>query len=87
MTVGISWYRSETYARCLAIFDDSSDLPDTFEEWLALAEHTEAQVAQHVMKVTRVDIDPDTFPAWCTANGFAKIDKHARLAYGNAIAD
>lgn len=81
--VGIGWYRPETYAHCLKIFDDRNDLPDTFEEWKQLAERTERQLAAQGMKTVRVDIDPNTFPAWCRKNGFAKIDKHARMAFGN----
>ena len=84
--VGIGWYRPETYDRCLAIFDDASDLPDTFDEWLALAEKTERQLKSQGMKVVRVEIDPDTFPQWCTDEGYSKIDKHARMAFGNMMA-
>jgi len=83
MAVGIGWYRPETYAKCLAIFEDRADLPATYSEWLMLAERTEKQVTQQGLTVVRVDIDPDTFPAWCKANGFTRIGKEARMAYGN----
>lgn len=82
--VGIGWYRPETYAQCLEIFDDRDDLPASFEEWKQLAERTEQQLVAQGMKTVRVDIDPATFPEWCRENGFGRIDKHARMAFGNA---
>lgn len=84
--VGIGWYKPETYAQCLAIFDDRDDLPDSFAEWKQLAENTEQQLAAQGIKTVRAEIDPRTFPTWCSENGFEKIDKHSRMAYGNAKA-
>ncbi len=84
--VGIAWYKAETYARCLELFDDRDDLPDAFDDWRQLAERTEQKLAYQGIKTVRVDIDPRTFPAWCSESGFAKLDKHARMAYGNAKA-
>lgn len=84
--VGIGWYKPETYAQCLEIFDDRDDLPSSFEDWKRLAESTEQQLAAQGMKTVHVEIDPRTFPAWCSENGFAQIDKHARMAFGNAKA-
>jgi hypothetical protein len=86
VAVGIAWYRADAYARCLEIFDDASDLPATFEEWLRLAKRAEEQVHRQGMKVVRAEIDPNLFPGWCATNGFSKIDKHARMAYGTVIA-
>lgn len=84
--VGIGWYRPETYKPCLSIFDDASDLPHTFDEWLALAKKTEAQLKRQGMKVVRVEMDPETFLKWCAAEGYTTIDKHARMAFGNMMA-
>ena len=81
--VGIAWYRKETYGRCPDIFDDASELPDTFEEWQILAKSTEASVLSSGIKAIRVEIDPHTFPAWCNQHGFRRIDKCARVAFGN----
>lgn len=81
--VGIGWYTRETYPLCLAIFADAANLPDTFDEWLVKAEQTEKQLRQQGMRVVRVEIDPKTFPSWCSANGFSKIDTKARCHYGN----
>jgi len=84
--VGISWFRPETYDACMSIFSDANDLPDTYEDWLIRAKQAEEQVTRQGMKVVRVDIDPETFPKWCAANGYANIDKHARMFFGNAKA-
>ena len=81
--VGISWFRPETYDACMSVFSDSDDLPDTYKDWLALAEQAERQVASQGMKVVRVDIDPNAFPKWCAANGHSQLDKHARMMFGN----
>ena len=67
--VGITWYRPETYRRCLAIFEDSSNLPDTYFEWLVRAEEWEKQSKREGLKVVRAEIDPVTFPGWCADHG------------------
>lgn len=84
--VGISWYKPNTYERCLEIFDDAVDLPDTFDKWVYLAEQIEKQLQDQGMRIVRVEINPDTFPNWCVEHGFSKMDKHAREAYGNTVA-
>lgn len=84
--VGIGWYKAETYSQCLKIFDDRDDLPDSFEDWQQFAVRTEQQLAAQGMKTVRVEIDPTTFSAWCRENGFARVNKDARMAYGNAKA-
>jgi len=83
---GIAWYRPETYAQCLAIFDDAADMPDTFDEWLPLAEQTELHAMEQGMSVIRVEINPKTFPQWCAEEGYIKIDSRARSAYSSFMA-
>jgi hypothetical protein len=70
----------------LAIFDDADDLPDSFDNWLVLAEKTAKQVSNQGMMVIRAEIDPDTFPQWCADRGHANIDSYARIAYANFVA-
>lgn len=84
--VGIAWFTRETYDDCMSLFEDSDQLPDTYDDWLIRAKQAEEQVARQGMKIVRAIIDPKTFPAWCAANGFANIDKQARMAFGNAKA-
>jgi hypothetical protein len=83
--VGIGWYRPETYERCLAIFDDASKLPRTYDDWLVRAVEAEKQARDKGLRVVRVEIDPDTFPRWCADEGFTKIDEHARQVFGNIV--
>jgi len=84
--IGIGWYRADTYQKCLAIFEDRADLPNTFEEWLVQAERAERQIQSGGIRAIRVEIDPLSFPRWCRENGFSRIDREARMAYGNAKA-
>jgi len=81
--VGIAWYTESTYRRCLDIFDDASGFPDTFAEWLKLAESTENQLAIDGVESIRAEIDPETFPDWCSIRGIDKLDSDARMAFGN----
>lgn len=82
-TAGIGWYTRENYPQCLALFDDANSLPATFDDWLAKAEKAEADLRRQGLRVVRVDIDPQTFPAWCKANGFSRLDTRARAQYGS----
>ena len=84
--VGITWYRPETYQRCLAIFEDSSELPDTFLEWRVRAEEAEKERMSLGLKVVRVEIDPVTFPRWCADHGYPNVDTHARMAFASMMA-
>lgn len=82
--VGIGWYRPETYTKCLEIFSDRLNFPESYEEWEILAQRTERQMIAQGMRVIRAEIDPATFPLWCSNNGFTTIDQYARMAFGNA---
>lgn len=64
--------------KCLAIFDDPGYYPITFDEWFGQAQNSEKELLRRCSKVIRVVIDPNTFPAWCAANGFDAVDAKAR---------
>ena len=81
--VGMAWYTRSAYPLCLAIFSDAADYPDTFDEWLTKAEQTEKKLRQQGVRVIRAEIDPNTFPSWCAANGFSNVDTQARCHYAN----
>ena len=80
---GIAWYRRDTYARCVAIFEDGRDLPATFDEWLVIAKQAERDCFERGIKALRIEIDPNKFPAWCADHGFTKIDSQARADFEN----
>ena len=76
--VGISWYRPDNFEQCLAVFDDASEMHDTYKDWLADAELTEATAKNRGLLVMRINIDPVEFPKWCEREGFAEINNQAR---------
>lgn len=80
---GIPWYRRDTYERCLAIFEDAADLPDTFDAWRLKAKQVEDGLLSKGERVVRAEIDPDTFVEWCAAGGFNKVDSEARCHFAN----
>lgn len=83
--VGMAWYKRENFGRLMAAFEDRDKLHRSFDEWLRDAEAgRKAQEAKGI-RVVCVDIDPDTFPAWCAASGLG-INAEARMKYASLIA-
>jgi hypothetical protein len=78
--LGISWYRKEDYPRLLSIFEDSDNLPRTFEKWFLQATAFENGVIKSGKRVFRIIIDPNSFPGWCAANKL-KVNTHARQLF------
>jgi hypothetical protein len=83
--LGIAWYRGENYGRLLDIFEDSDNLPATYEEWFVRAEASRKTLEADGARVICVDIDPDKFSKWCTENG-RKPNSRARIEFCNAMA-
>ena len=84
-TIGIAWFKDEaTYRRALAIFGDPENMPATFEAWKALVGKELEMIKESGNIALRVDIDPDTFPAWCASRGFAATSQ-GRTAFVNHI--
>ena len=65
----IYWINEEDYPALLRIFDDGSKLPNTWREWLKIAEEMERGLTSYGHVVLRVRIDPDKFIDWCTNKG------------------
>lgn len=83
--VGMAWYKREHFERLRSVFEDGHVLHRSFDEWLRDAEKgRKAQEAKGV-RVVCVDIDPDTFPVWCAANG-KRVNAQGRMEYANLIA-
>jgi len=78
--LGIAWYRREDYERLKAMFIDGDNLPDTYDEWLTIANRTYNVMSAGGLVVVKALIDPETFPEWCSANG-EKLDRQARSTY------
>jgi hypothetical protein len=83
--VGIAWYRPETYARLITMFEDGEKLHRTYEDWLVDAERARKSYEVAGIKVVCVDIDPDKFPKWCIENGH-RLNAKARSDYANIVA-
>jgi hypothetical protein len=82
---GIAWYRSQDYDRLKTMFPDGWKLPDTFEEWLEIAQILYDKLTADGHLVVKAYIDPNTFPEWCRAKGM-EMDADARMDFGNDCA-
>jgi hypothetical protein len=67
--VGVYWVKEEDYPALLEIFEDGDKLPPSWKEWLKMAEEMERGLKAYGHPVMRVNIDPGTFPDWCTNHG------------------
>jgi hypothetical protein len=83
--VGVPWYRKGDYLRLRGLFADGERLHETYGEWLAAARRTEARLAKQGHRVIHVEIEPDKFVAWCSAQHLVP-DGKARLRYANECA-
>lgn len=89
--IGIAWYKDEAaYRRALAVYYDPSAMPATYEEWQAVVAREREEIRGAGNIALRVDIDPDTFRAWCKENdvppdsaGRTKFVRRAEFAYEN----
>lgn len=75
--VGVVWYRREDYGRILAIMADADKLPATWDKWFYSADKLVRHLTKQGAIVEKVQIDPETFPAWCAARGL-NLDAEAR---------
>jgi hypothetical protein len=83
--VGIAWFKDEaTYRRALAIFTDSDNMPASFEDWKALVERQRELIKDSGNVALRVDIDPETFTAWCASRGY-RPNSQGRIAFVNHV--
>jgi hypothetical protein len=81
--IGIAWFQDEAaYSRALAIFIDSGNMPASFAAWKAIVERELELIKASGHTALRVDIDPETFTAWCASHGF-KPNSQGRIAFVN----
>lgn len=78
--IGLAWFRKEDYPALRRIFEDGHKMPTTWKEWLEGAEEMEERAKAQGVIVERVYFDPDTFPAWCAAQG-VPVDRQGRHAF------
>jgi hypothetical protein len=83
----VVWFRREDYDRIRLIVDDPDNFPDSFDEWLDLADRQFAHWLRATnVRVEKVIIDPDGFAAFCTQTEI-EADACARVGYAVAILD
>jgi hypothetical protein len=83
--IGITWFKDEaTYCRALAIFTDPENMPASFEDWKALVGRQYELIKGRGNVALRVDIDPETFTAWCASRGYVA-NSQGRIAFVNHI--
>lgn len=80
--VGIPWYTEQNYPRILEVMEDAHLLPSTYAEWRERAEAVHRDLERQRVIVYRVDIDPDSFAAWCRARGL-NVDASGRSEFAN----
>ena len=79
---GIAWYRQEDYAKIKRIMIDHRKLPDTYKKWSKSANAGVEKLRAEGHIVEKVNIDPETFPSWCIANGM-EVDANARMRFAS----
>ncbi len=70
MVVGVGWYTPDQYSLLKAFASDPEALCSTFEEWLAKAEETFAELAKEKdIQPKKVSVDVQELLAWCQERG------------------
>jgi hypothetical protein len=80
LLVGVAWYSPAQWQRLRDISDDPDDMPDSYVEWLRLAEENLNYLRRSGIKVKKVDIDCEELVRWCNEQGL-KITGEARSRY------
>lgn len=83
---GMVWYKREDYPLILEIMDDNESLATTYDDFITGAEKVFNQLTAQGMRMIRAEIDPRTFPEWCSTHGFKKLNSEARSAFANRFA-
>ncbi len=78
--VAVAWFTPETWPRLREISADPDDLPETYGEFLTLAEPRFARHVAAGAPLQRVLIDPDELLEWCEVNR-RPVDGHARAGF------
>ena len=78
--VGVARYSKVHWARWLEIVDDRDNWEDRFEEWEAKANEMAARLQQAGLQIIWVDIEPESFSAWCESRGLSN-DGEARSRF------
>jgi hypothetical protein len=83
--VGLPWCRKEDYSAFLAMSEDASELPKTWEQFVKFSEEVESNFLVQGYIVERAYIDPETFPGWCILNG-KRVNSKGRMKFAAMFA-
>lgn len=78
--VGIAWYERDQYPRLREVSADPEVLEGTYDEWLATAERTTAQLRAEGIAATPVRVDVEELVEWCGRQG-VPVDGSARAGF------
>ncbi|MHC4441404.1 MAG: hypothetical protein ACYTF1_12795 [Planctomycetota bacterium] len=78
--VGVAWYSSEQWDLLRSVSDDVDELEETYDDWIACAEKTTAQLEEQSIKIHKVHVDVDEIVEWCKENN-KPVDAHARSEF------
>lgn len=81
--MGMLWFTQENYLQFLEIFEDASELPQSFDKWIAIAKNTERDLQQHGQRVIRIEVEPEEFSGWCASRGHVHVGREVRAEFGN----
>jgi hypothetical protein len=82
---GMPWYTPETYGQLLAMVEDATEFPATFEEWLARAEKELDEFQMRGIRVLRIHFDANAFSAWTREYGREANAHNYRLMIEEAV--
>lgn len=77
--IAVAWLRKEDWPRWQAI---DPELPP-YDRWLARITHGMAEAERKGIAAEKITVDPDTFAAWCKAEG-KPVHRDTRAAYAAA---
>ena len=78
------WYRGEDYDRIRLVVDDPDHFPETFQEWLDLANEQCAQAAAQGMIAEKVIVEAHGLARFC-AEAEIKADAEGRMRYARDL--
>jgi hypothetical protein len=78
--IGAAWYRPEQWGLLRSLAVDAEKLEETYEEWLAIATKTVADMQSNGIAVRKVDVNVRELATWCQARGRA-LDAGARATF------
>ena len=65
--LGAAWYRSDQWDRLREVSEDRTDLENTWEEWVHVAEKALRDFLARGIQMEKVDVHVEELVRWCQA--------------------